>query len=263
MSKPNPQVPQQPPQNAPNGLSTPAPNRNLPPADMADLYSEDIGKGISYRTEDSKLPRLTVGQSNSPFVDRHDAAYVAGAEPGCFAIPDLQKVFDGVAGVDVVPVFISPPVWVEWYPSRGGYAGRHVERPADVVTTITQDGNRSKTILTRKSTGNTVEEGRDVFGLLGGELVWFPCKSTFIAFAREWMTFARQFRDSKGQSLPLFARTYKLTTVSKSNTAGRWFKPKFQDLGYTLRDEYLAARQFYADIARGALRVDFSGDRPE
>jgi hypothetical protein len=246
MTKPN-SLPMQSPQNAPT----------VPDF----IASEDAGKGISYKPEDHKLLMLVVGQVNSPFVDKNAAEYIAGSEPGCLAIRELGEVFDGIVGIDVVPI-IMQQVWIGWHPARGGYEGRYPEKPADAVSTIIQEGNRSKTILTRPS-GTVIEECREVYLLFRGQPLLFPCRSTFITVTREWMTYASQFHTDKGDPLPLFARQYKLTTVPKSNALGRWYKPKFQDLGYVSRNVYLAARELYAIASRGALRVELSGERDD
>jgi hypothetical protein len=241
------------------GLPTQSP-QNAPVPDF--IAPEDHGKGISYRAEDRKTLRASIAQSNSHAVDKTDPAFISGAKPGDIVIPDLLEAFDGETGIDVVPLLMQR-AWMEWYPARGGYADRHSEKPADVVTTLSQEGNRPRRILTRTAagcSGNVIEESLEFWLLFRGQPLLFPWRSTAIAIGRRWMTFAGQFRSEKGEPLPFFARRYKLTTLSKSNSAGRWFTPAFQDLGYTPRDEYLMARELYDIARRGALRVDMSGE---
>jgi hypothetical protein len=224
------------------------------------ITPEDHGKGISYRAEDRKPMLLRIGQSTSPFVDKADPNHIAGATPGCFAIPDLLQAHDGEIGIAVVP-FFRQRTWLEWFPARGGFADRHLEKPADTVTTLSQDGNRPKRGLSRPN-GNVVEENIELWLLFAGQPVMMPCKSTAITFARRLNTFASQFR-ANGGTLPLFARIYKFTTVARSNLGGRWFTPVFHDLGFTPRDEYFACRELHDIARRGALRVDMSGESTE
>jgi hypothetical protein len=247
----NPQIPMQ---SLPTAFAANQPLPNY-------ITAEDYGKGVSYKPEDRKNPMLRIGQSTSPFVNKTDPAYIAGAAPGCFAIPDLMQVFNGEVGIDVVPIFMQR-TFLEWFPGRGGYADRHLEKPTDTVVTLTQDGNRPKRVLTRSASGcsgNVVEENIEVWLVLDGQPVMFPCRSTAIQFARRLNTFAGQFR-TNGGTLPLFARLYKFTTVPRANLGGRWFTPVFHDLGYTPRDEYLAARELFDIARRGALRIDMSGE---
>jgi hypothetical protein len=238
------------PDNAPTVKHEPLP---------AYITPEDRGKGISYRPEDRKTLRAAIAQTNSHAVDKNDSAFIPDANPGDIVIPDLFEAFDGEVGIDVAPFWMQR-VWMGWYPGRQGYEGRYLDKPTDLVATISQEGGRPKRVFTRSSDGTVIEETLEVWMLFRGQPLQFPCRSTFITVARRWMTFAGQFRSADGEPLPLFARHYRFTTVSKSNTLGRWFVPAFQDLGYTPRDEYLMARELYDVARRGALRIDMSGE---
>jgi hypothetical protein len=217
------------------------------------IVAEDSGLAISHRSEDRKPLLLRLAQNNSLFI-----ADVPGAKPGDYVITDLMRTYDGEVGLSVVP-FLMRRVWMGWYVGRMGYADRYLDKPNDLVQTISQEGARPKRTFTRDNGNIVVEETIEVWMLLDGQPVMSPWKSTFITVARHWMTVASQFRTAEGE-LPLFGRHYKLTSKTRSTGSLRWFIPAFADQGFTPRDDYLLAKEFFEIARRGALRIDMSGE---
>jgi hypothetical protein len=56
--------------------------------------------------------------------------------------------------------------------------------------------------------------------------------------------------------LPSFSRKYRLRTVPKSNSRGRWYGLRFEDLGFVTLPEYEAAKALADVIERGARRIE-------
>jgi hypothetical protein len=232
-----------------------APNLPTPKSESRPSYiaPEDRGLGISHESEDRKPLLLRLAQNNSLFL-----ADVPNGKPGDWIISDLVQVFDGEVGIDVVP-FLMQRVWMGWYAGRMGYADRYLDKPTDLTVTTVQEGARPKRVFTRDNGNIVVEETIEVWMLLDGQPVMSPWKSTFITVARHWMTVASQFRSAEG-GLPLFARRYRLASKPRATGSLRWFIPTVADQGFTPRDDYLLAREFFDIARRGALRIDLSSE---
>lgn len=230
---------------------------------LADAAKGDAEKGISAQAIDQLIPLLRVLQSNSPQCDKRGADYLDGAEPGHFWLRGAVKpICDGKAGIEVVPAIMQHS-WVEWQPGRQGFVARHPSMPDDVEhRMVRDDSGRERPTLVR-SNGNVIQENRDFFLLFEGQPFLMPCTSTFHTFAKEWNTYFGQIRYPAvtGPTLPAYARRYRLTTITAGNAFGKWFKPKFQDLGWvTVAAEYAAAKSLNDIVRRGMARVEIPLD---
>ena len=68
------------------------------------LFEADAGQGLNMTQEDLALPFLKVLGQLSPECNKRDAKHVEGAEPGMIINTVTGEVYDGVKGIDVVPV---------------------------------------------------------------------------------------------------------------------------------------------------------------
>ena len=67
-------------------------------------FEADAGQGLNMTQEDLALPFLKVLGQLSPECNKRDAKYVKGAEPGMIINTVTNEIYDGVKGIDVVPV---------------------------------------------------------------------------------------------------------------------------------------------------------------
>jgi hypothetical protein len=122
---------------------------------------------------------------------------------------------------------------------------------------IRGDDGKEREVTVREGNGNIIQDTREFFILTETNPYVLPCSGTKHSFARQWQTMFHQFKNPKtGGVLPAFARKYRLTTVPMSNAQGKWFGLKFQDLGFTDKEEYLAAASFYESVMAGEKRAE-------
>jgi hypothetical protein len=139
-------------------------------------------------------------------------------------------------------------------PDRQGYVARHAEEPDDVEVRPAE-GKSKRPVLMRPN-GNIIQDVRELYLLVDNQPFMLPCASTFHQFAREWQSYFRQWQHPQtGKVLPSFARRYKLVTVAKTNAMGKWFMPKFVDLGWVDKAEYANARAFHEFVEQGRQRI--------
>jgi hypothetical protein len=221
------------------------------PADLTDLTTPDAGKGVSTKAEDAIVPLITVLQNGSPQCDKRGPEYIDGAEPGKFW---LRGAVDPIRDEIIAIPCAMAHTWMEWLPDRQGFAARHEEEPSDVE--VKPAGGTSKRPILVRPNGNVVENVREVYVLVDGQPYMLPCASTFHQFAREWQSYFRQWQHpTTHKVLPSFARRYKLVTVPKTNPKGKWFMPKFVDLGWVDKTEYANARAFHEFVEQGRQRI--------
>jgi len=226
------------------------------PAELLDEMAADAGRGVSTKTEDQLIPLIYILQTNSPICDKRGPDYHDGAEPGYFYLRGaIDPIREGDIGIVAIPCEMQR-VWLEFLPGRQGLVDRHAQKPADVKTTVQEEGGRRKQILVRAN-GNTIQDTREFAVLVDGRPYILPCWGTRHTFAREWQSWFQQFKHPQtGKVMASFSRKYCLTTVPESNALGRWWGLKFTDLGWVSKDEYDAARALNAIVGSGAHRVE-------
>jgi len=250
---------QTPPDNAP---APTAQTRDLIPAELAELTQGDTGQGVSFDRDDNQTPLLDILQTNSPACNTRDAAHIVGAEAGHWRARNaLDPIISGVDGIFAIHCG-QRHAWIEYAPLRGGFRAKYDVEPTDLVDSLNDKG---RVISIRSSNKNVIEHVREIYLLLELDGAWLPylfgCTSTQHQFAREWMTHILQYRHPKnGEVMPSFARQYKLTTIPTKNALGSWFKPKFEDVGWTPKDVYIKAREFNQFVEQGKARGDYRGE---
>jgi hypothetical protein len=228
------------------------PINNQLPAELDNLTAQDVGRGVSTKPEDQLFPLIYVLQSNSPVCEKRRSEYIEGAEPGHFWLRGaVNPIRSGVDGLNVIPCGMVR-CFLEWMPNRGGYVGRHEQRPDDAEPTIITDGGRDKELLVRAN-GHIIQDTREFFLLVDGQAYALGCYGTKHTFARQWQTYFNQFKHPRtGGLMPSFSRRYRLTTAPAGNDLGKWFGLKFHDLGWlTDKDEYAAARAINDVVEQG------------
>src|SRR5262249_15476058 len=214
----------------------------------------DIGRGVSEQSADYALLQFQVAQTMSPVVDRNDAAYIDGCEPGDLVVRNsvhpVYKSNEGVTAIHCGQI----NAYSEFLQGRQGFVTRHLERPDDLEVRPAPKGSK-RPVLVRRDSGNLVVETREVYLFVAGNPCVLFCSGSKHQFARQWMAWMAQFKAPDGRPLPSFARRYRLFTAPTKNVLGKWFMLKFEDLGWTPLDQYQAARAFNKLVEGGGLRI--------
>ena len=78
------------------------------------IFEADAGAGSQNMTqEDLALPFLKVLGQLSPEVNKHDAKFISGAEPGMIVNSVTKELHNGTKGINVIPVHYERQ-YVEW-----------------------------------------------------------------------------------------------------------------------------------------------------
>lgn len=257
--------------------------------EMLKMMEGDAGRGVSTAAEDNIVPLLYILQSNSPQLDRADASKYLGKEAKAgdlwlrgtktFVDADTDEEDSGLLGV---PCFFSK-CWIEWRPDRGGFAGRHDERPKDAVQTteVDKDTGNKKTVW-RLPNSNTVVETREHVFLITDEKVnggkptpiVIPMVSTNHTASREWMGLMNGVQvPNTDKTAPSYACVYRVQTVPKKNDKGSWYAYRVSHAGEEdgaavplfVSDlaVYKAAKKINADFTSGALKADNPHEQEE
>ena len=92
----------------------------------ANMFEQDKGQGIAnISQEDLALPFLKVLGQLSPEVNKRDAKFVQGAEPGMIINTVTNEIYDGEKGIEVIPCHYKRQ-HIEWQ-DRGESQGAPVK----------------------------------------------------------------------------------------------------------------------------------------
>ena len=189
------------------------------------LFEADAGQGLNMTQEDLALPFLKVLGQLSPECNKRDAKHVEGAEPGMIINTVTGEVYDGVKGIDVVPVHYKRQ-HIEWQ-DRGESQGAPVKiyDAGDDLPSTTRD----KFNKDRLSNGNYLENTASHFVVILGDsptTALISMKATQLKVSRKWnsMMMGLKMQGKNGMfTPPTYSHIYKLKTVQQSNDKGTWF----------------------------------------
>lgn len=238
--------------------------QSAPPAELARMAADDVGKGVSKDTADNLVPMIYVLQAQSPQVNPRNPAYMEGAEQGMFWLRG-DATYDGETdGLEVQPCYFSKCV-NEWIPreSGGGFVARHKEMPEDAERVVDVK-NPNRVSWRSRRTGNQYVETREhilrVFLPDGRKMPFvLPFSSTGHTVSRGWMTMMNGKLMDDGGTYPSFAHTYVLRTKFTQNQQGEWFKIEVHDGSWVTPEDYRLGKQLHDAFASGAKEVDASG----
>jgi len=232
--------------------------------DVLALMRKNAGKGVSTAMEDNVVPLVYILQALSPQVQRKKEEYIDGAEAGMIWFRGTKDVVAGEEGIPVVLCHWNK-CWIEWLPDRGGYVGRHAERPE--AATLVTDAQNPKKKFWRMPNGNTVVETRehvvlvlDVFDRPTPFVI--PMSGSNHQSSKEWMTAAnRKIIPGTDLKAPLYGYIYRMKLKFRTNDQGDWFMWDIQDENGepTILTDFATmqlANQMSDDFEKGALRAD-------
>ena len=224
----------------------------------ANMFEADAGQGLNMTQEDLALPFLKVLGQLSPECNKRDAKHVEGAEPGMIINTVTNEIYDGVKGIDVVPVHYKRQ-HIEWQ-DRGESQGAPVkiyEAGDDLPSTTRDKFNKD-----RLANGNYLENTASHFVVILGDnptTALISMKATQLKVSRKWnsMMMGLKMQGKNGMfTPPTYSHIYKLKTVQQSNDKGTWFGWDVSRVG-PIEDAgiYKIAKDFGANVSKGEVNV--------
>ena len=221
------------------------------------VFEADAGQGIAnIKQEDLALPFLKVLGQLSPEVNKRDAKYVEGSQPGMIVNSVTNELYDGEKGIQVLPVYYKRQQ-IEWQ-DRGESKGAPVniyDAGDDVPQTTRDKSNKD-----RLANGNYLENTVSHFVVLLGKTpttALISMKATQLKISRKWNSMMMGIKMQGKNGLftpPTYSHIYKLKTVQQSNDKGTWFGWDVSKVG-PIADKgiYEIAKGFSNNVAKGAV----------
>ena len=221
------------------------------------LFEADANQGAqNISQEDLALPFLKVLGQLSPEVNKRDAKYVEGAEPGKIINTVTNTLYDEI---EVIPVFYKRQ-YVEWA-DRGTSTGAPVaihEADSDIISQTT----RGKDYKDRLPNGNYLDNTAQHFVLAVGstpQTALISMKGTQLKVSRKWNTMMMGIKMQGKNGLftpPTYSHIYNLKTVQMSNDKGTWFGWDVTKVGpVTDKSFYDMAKTFATSVGKGEVQA--------
>jgi len=229
------------------------------------LFEADANAGSQNMTqEDLALPFLKVLGQLSPEVNKQNAKFISGAEPGMIVNTVTKELYDGAKGINIIPVHYERQ-YVEWQ-DRGQSTGAPVaihSAGSDIVSTTTRD----KSWKDRLPNGNYLENTANHFVILMGKspsTALISMKATQLKISRKWNSIMMGLKLQGKNGLftpPTYSHIYNLKTVQMSNDKGTWFGWDVSQVG-PVKDKavYDIAKQFATRVSKGEIEAKHGTD---
>jgi len=229
------------------------------------VFEADAGAGSQNITqEDLALPFLKVLGQLSPEINKQNAKFINGAEPGMIVNSVTKELHDGKKGIDVIPVHYERH-YVEWQ-DRGQSGNAPVaihKADSDILSTTTRD----KSWKDRLPNGNYLENTANHFVILLGKTpstALISMKATQLKISRKWNSFMMGLKLQGKNGLftpPTYSHIYNLKTVQMSNDKGTWFGWDVSKVGpVTDKGVYAIAKSFAEKNSKGQVKVKHGSD---
>lgn len=264
----------------PKGLATVDPARKIEAHGATRARSgydvADIGTGFEDFTQDDvAVPFLAILQKGSPQVEEDNPKRLEGAKASMLMNTVSQQLYDGKAGVTVIPVHRTR-TFIEWIPKDDGGGLVNVFQPDDpaVLGVLKKAGRKFGKL--KIGDNNDLVETFNVFALLvhpdrHTERVIISFASSQIGGYKKWMTMAQSIQipapDDPTRMVvpPMFSHLYRLTTFFFQKKENTWYKWAAAFANGDAEKSRLAetdplfeqAKQFRALILSGAAQVNY------
>jgi len=242
-----------------------------------DMFAADAGSGMEGATSESfAIPFLSVLQKGSPQVDEASGAAVEGAKAGMLWDNVAGRMFDGKAGVNIVPCAYRR-VFLRWAPKGSQGSGFKGELSADQVAAMRAAGQivdldgrlyvplADGTVNDNKC--DRISDTRNHYVLLVDAATgsWAQAlvslTSTQIKKSKMLMSALASVKLNGPSGMytpPTFANVVRFATMPESNDKGTWFGTKFELVGKVDRVElYAAAKAFHASVSAGSVEIKY------
>ena len=221
------------------------------------LFEADANQGAqNISQEDLALPFLKVLGQLSPEVNKRDAKYVEGAEPGKIINTVTNELFDEI---QIVPCHYKRQ-YIEWQ-DRGTSTGAPVaihEADSDIISQTT----RGKDYKDRLPNGNYLDNTAQHFVLAVGktpQTALISMKGTQLKVSRKWNSMMMGIKMQGKNGLftpPTYSHIYNLKTVQMSNDKGTWFGWDVTKVGpVSDKNIYDMAKTFAVSVGKGEVEA--------
>ena len=230
---------------------------------LTGMFEADANTGFgNMDTDDYALPFLRVLGQLSPECNKRDAKYVDGAEPGMIFNTVTKQLYDGEAGVNVIPCYYKRE-YVEWSDRGEGTSAPVAIHSVD--SGIIKDATRDASYKDRLPNGNYLENTASYFVTIDdGTSALISMKSTQLKVSRSWnsMMNSIKLKGKNGMFTPaMYSHVYSLKTVQQSNDKGTWFGWNIEKVGPVQdKDLYEAAKSFASSVNKGDVTAKHGGD---
>ena len=230
---------------------------------LTGMFEADANTGFgNMDTDDYALPFLRVLGQLSPECNKRDAKYVDGAEPGMIFNTVTKQLYDGEAGVNVIPCYYKRE-YVEWSDRGEGTSAPVAIHSVD--SGIIKDATRDASYKDRLPNGNYLENTASYFVTIDdGTSALISMKSTQLKVSRSWnsMMNSIKLKGKNGMFTPaMYSHVYNLKTVQQSNDKGTWFGWSIEKVGPVQdKDLYEAAKSFASSVNKGDVTAKHGGD---
>ena len=230
---------------------------------LTGMFEADANTGFgNMDTDDYALPFLRVLGQLSPECNKRDAKYVDGAEPGMIFNTVTKQLYDGEAGVNVIPCYYKRE-YVEWSDRGEGTSAPVAIHSVD--SGIIKDATRDASYKDRLPNGNYLENTASYFVTIDdGTSALISMKSTQLKVSRSWnsMMNSIKLKGKNGMCTPaMYSHVYNLKTVQQSNDKGTWFGWTVEKVGPVQdKDLYEAAKSFASSVNKGDVTAKHGGD---
>lgn len=241
------------------------------------MDASDFGAGFEGTDKDSyAIPFLQILQKMSPMVDEDHAKYVTGAKAGMFFNTVTGRLFDGKAGLQIVPCAYKR-AFIQWgaRDAGGGFKGEFTPEQVEEMKAAGKLVLVDNKLFVPDENGNVDEKKSDYVADTRSHFILtvdpengetsraiLSLSSSQIKSSRNLMTSLNQKKvEVAGRKVtpPTFANLAQLTTVGLSNDSGSWSGVVFKLDGLvTDRDLFAEAKDFYKSIVSGELKADYS-----
>ena len=218
---------------------------------LAGMFEMDQAGGMEgMRQGDFAMPFLRVLGQLSPEVNKRDAKYVDGAEPGMIFNTVTGQAYDGEKGVNVLPCGYKRE-YVEWSDRGEGTSAPIAIHAVD--SGIIEKTTRGADYKDRLANGNYLENTASYFVMMEDlSQALITMKSTQLKVSRSWnsMMNSIKLQGKNGMFTPAsYSHVYNLSTVQQSNDKGTWFGWNVTKVG-PVQDKllYVAAKQFAGKV---------------
>ena len=237
-------------------------------------YEADAGSGMEGADRESfAIPFLQVLQKGSPQCDPDSGQYIKGALPGMLHNTVTNELFDGKAGITIIPCAYQRR-WIHWGNRKagGGFKG---ELTTDQVQQMrinkqVKDVENRTYVVDEKGEvdpeeSDIVADTRNHFVMVVGSMGYatpavLALGSTQIKKSKQLMTALAAIKwprsDGSMFTPPTFGVQVKLTTVPESNDRGAWSGVKFEVIGKVSDSTmYQSAKAFHDQVQSGAVSM--------
>ena len=232
-------------------------------------FDDDLlsgGTGLEETTtEDFAIPFIRVLQPLSPQLQKQHGSYVEGASAGDLYNTVTNAYYDGAKGISIVPCAYNKK-YIEWIPREKGGGLINANHGVSILSKCTRDASRR----TYTPEGNEIVETAQYFVLVlepEPQQAVLTFTSTQLGVSRKWLSMLRMARvqNSKGDSVqaPMFANTFRLSTVTQSNDKGSWNGYSINQEAPTELSVALMAKEFMSAARSGDVEVKEEHQRDE